>query len=311
MTKKTMNNENAFSEIELRTIHHDGRDIAYSVSPDNGSTPVLFFYPAGGNRRMLLSFRALFADLQFICVNRPGKGGTSPAKENDAKSHLTTAIQDAAVVLDQLRVDKVSLVCMCAGTPFCFTFAARYPERTTGRLVGISCWVQPADCSYANTKTAFFLGTKMPTAVSPMVGVVFASIGSSLTSFPTGMVLGALRGKLSTDEREAFDEKYKDRDDFADMMNWMQRERGGVSSDMLVLLGSELLDYQAVVDSQKSIMLWHGTSDTLVRYAGAEWLATQGLSSATLNAVPDGTHQGCNFLLHSSIVDSLKALGQD
>lgn len=299
-----------FSEIKLATIHHDGRDISYSTSPENGSPPVLFFYPGGGNQRMLCSFRMLFSDLYFICVNRPGKGGTSPTNESGPESHLATAVQDAVVVLDKLGIERVALMCMCAGAPFCFTFAARHPERTTGQLTGISTWIQPADCGYNNSKTTLFLGTKLRPLVAPVVGLVFASIGSSLTSFPASMTLGAFRKKLAPDEREEFDEKYKDKSEFTTMMKWMQEDRGGAGNDMSVLLSANLVEYPAVVDSQNSIMLWHGTSDALVPYASAEWLASQALPGATLNTVPEGTHDGCGFLLHPSIVDSLRTLGR-
>lgn len=301
-----------FSEIELRSIQHQGRNIDFSISPEihGAGPPVLFFYPGGGNRRMLYSFRRLFSDIQFLCVNRPGKGGTSPAETSSAEAHITTAVQDATAVLDELGIDKVSLMCQCAGTPFCMTFAARYPERTTGNFIGISSWVQPADCGYSFTKLSFFLGTKVRPIAAPMVGMVFASIGSSLTSFPSSLTLKALRSKLSIDERKAFDEKFHDKDEFSKMMKWMQQDKGGVGGDASVLLSPHLIDYQAVADSQNNITLWHGTSDGMVPYASAEWLANEALRNATLNKVPDGTHDGCNFLLHSSIVDSVKVLGR-
>lgn len=300
-----------FSEIELHTIQHEGRDIAYSTSPDNrASHTVLYFYPGGGNRRMIFSFRNLFSSLRFICVNRPGKGGTSPAEKSGAANHLTTTVQDAIVVLDTLGIEKVSLLCMCAGTPFCMTFAARYPERTTGKFTGISSWIQPADCGYENTKTTLYLGTQMRPIVAPVVGMVFTSIGASLTSFPSGMTIKALSSKLSEEERESFDEKYKNREEFSRMMKWMQGDRGGYGSDMSVLFSANLVDYQAFNDSQKSIVLWHGTRDNLVPYTSAEWLVEEVLTGATLNPVVDGTHEGGNFLLHSSLVEYLKGLGR-
>jgi hypothetical protein len=184
-------------------------------------------------------------------------------------------------------------------------FAARCPERTTGRLVGISAWVQPGDCGYSETKTTFYLGTKLRPIVAPVAGFVFASIGSSLTSFPASVSLKSLRSKLSADEGKAFDEKFKDTSHFTKMMKWMQEDKGGARSDMSVLLSAGLVDYQAVTKSQMHITLWHGSSDAMVPFVSAEWLASEALPNASLNAVPDGTHEGCNFLLHSSIVDSL------
>lgn len=335
-----------FCEISLSTLHHDGREIAYSTSSNSKNLPpVLFFYPGtvsprvlcaywqyvkvdpliqqltrpyknilipvgGGNRRMLYSFRNLFSDLFFICVNRPGTGGTSPAKQSGAAAQLQTAVRDAAVVLDMLRISKVSLMCMCAGTPFCLSFAATYPERTTGKMRAISSWIQPADAGYENTKTTFYLGTTMTPLVAPIAGLVFASIGSSLTSFPTSMTVSALRSGLSTEEREAFDALHHDKKAFATMMKWIQAENGNNRRDVSVLLSANLVDYEAVNKSQDNIILWHGANDKLVPLASCEWLADEQLTKAAFHTIEGGTHEGLNFLLHVKIVDSIKALGQ-
>jgi pimeloyl-ACP methyl ester carboxylesterase len=299
-----------FPEIELHTIHTDeGRNIAYSCTTGHtsSSVPVLYFYPGGGNRRMLVSLAKTLPDLRLICVNRPGKGGTSPATKGD--SHLDTSVQDAVVVLDGLGIDKVSLLCMCAGAPFCMAFALQYKERTTGKFMGISTWVQPADCGYENTKVTYYIGTQSPTLVSPVVGSVFRSIGLSLSSFPTTWVLSALRGKVSETEHAAFDIKYENSQEFGDMMKWMQHEQGGQSPDMKVLLSGGLFDYEKLGESLQSITLWHGTKDTMVPYTSAQWLE-ENIAGATLNTIPNGSHEGCMFLLHSSIVDSLKVFGQ-
>lgn len=312
-TTTSDSNDDLFSEVALHKIHHEGRDITYSTSPNatRSLPPVLFFYPGGGNRRMISSFRNLFSDLHFISVNRPSKGGTSPATRRGAEAHLMTAVQDCVAVLDELGIEKVSLMCMCAGTPFCFKFASTYPDRTTGQLTGISSWVQPADCGYENTKLSLYLGKTLRPVVAPVAGLVFASIGIGLNSFPTSMTTGALRSGLSEDEREAFDEKQTDTNDFAAEMKWVQQESGGAGRDMSVLLSGNLIDYRAVADSQKSIVLWHGTNDKTAPFESAQWLASdEALPEAVLNVIPDGTHNGCNFLLHLSIVDSVKTLGR-
>ena len=305
--KTDSGNGDSFLELELHTIQHNGRNVTFSKSPDNGSPPVLFFYPVGAGRRMLLSFQELFSNLWFICINRPGKGGTSPPDSN--VSHLETTIQDILVVLDKLGIQQVSLLCMCAGTPFCFAFAARHPERTTGRLIGISTWVQPADCDYNNTKLLYHVGTKQPNLAGLLTGTLMSSMGCMFSSFPTSWFTSFLRKALSIDECQAFDEKYS-KDEFCDMLKWMQQDpRGGVSGDLQVLLSRNIVDYEALSKSQDSLILWHGTNDNTVPYVGVEWLAKQ-LPDAELNTIRDGTHEGCMFLLHSSIVDSLKSLGK-
>jgi pimeloyl-ACP methyl ester carboxylesterase len=302
-----------FPEIVLRTIHRDdGRSIAYSCTTAHASNsvPILYFYPGGGNRRMLLSIVKTLPDLRLICVNRPGKGGTSPATSSSkVNSHLDASVQDAVAVLDSLGVDKVSLLCMCAGTPFGMAFAIQHPERTTRQFMGISAWIQPADCGYENTKVMYYLGTHAPGLVSPLVGSVFRSVGLSLSSFPTTWVLSALRGKVSESEHVAFDITYKNSQEFGDRMRWMQQEQGGQSPDMKVLLSAGLIDSEKLGASMQSITLWHGTKDSMVPYASAEWMEEH-VSGVTLNTIPDGSHEGCMFLLHSSIVKSLKSFGQ-
>lgn len=257
---------------------------------------------------MIVSLAKELSHLRLICVNRPGRGGTSPASKGN--SHLDVSVQDAVAVLDSLGIDKVSLLCMCAGAPFCMAFALQHKERTSGNFMGISTWVQPADCGYENTTVTYYLGTLVPILISPLVGSVMSSIGSSLSSFPTTWVLSALRGKISKTEHEAFDIKYENGKDFSEMMTWMQQERGGQGKDVEVLLSAGLIDYQNLGESLQSITLWHGTKDTMVTYAAAQWLEEH-IAGAILNTIPDGSHEGCMFLLHSSIVDSLKSFGQD
>ena len=304
----TDNNDDATftSELELHTVHHEGRDIAFSTSPDNGSPAVLFCYPVGAGRRMLLSFRSLFGDIRFICINRPGKGGTSVSM--NGKSHLKTVLSDMIVVLDELKIRQVSVMTMCAGTPFAMAFASRYPDRTTGRFIGISSWVQPADCGYDNTKVLYHIGTKQATLTGPLAGSFMSGMGSFVSSFPTTWFADLLQKKLSKEEAQVFRERYTNVNEFCGMLKWMQQDsRGGVSPDITVLLSANVVDYPAFSKSCKTITLFHGTNDTMVPYVGAGWLAEQ-LPNATLHTVENGTHEGCMFLLHSKIIETLKEL---
>lgn len=293
------------AELELHTIHHDGRDISISCSKKyENLPPVLYFYPVGAGRRMLLAFKSLFSTLRLICINRPGKGGTSPSK----KGHLETVVHDVVVVLDSLQINQVSIMTMCAGTPFAMAFATQHPERTTGKFIGISTWIQPADCGYDNTKLLYYIGTKDASHTGPLAGTVMSGMASCFTSFPTSWFAGMLRKKLNKNECRAFDELYSDVKDFSSMMEWMRQDsRGGLNADVQVLLTANVVDYEALSKSQDSICLWHGTNDTMVPYVGAEWLNQQ-LPNSELKPIPDGTHEGCMFLLHDDIVESLKSL---
>ena len=302
-----MNASSLYPEIHLETIRRtdDGRNVTYSTAGPAGAPCVLFFYPGGGNRRMLLSLQGSMPHLRLICVNRPGKGDTSPALKGHI--HITTVLQDAIFVLDTLGVDRVSLLCMCAGTPFAMAFATQHPERTTGQFMGISSWVLPADCGYANTTTLNYLGTRVPSA-SALAGSVMSSVLFSMTTVPPSWLMSVFRRKVSDEERDAFDAKYHDKKDFSKQMKWIFQERGGQGEDLAVLLhAGTMVDYQKIGQTQ-TVILWHGTRDTLVPYVSAQWLADQ-IPGANLHSIAYGTHDGVNFLLHSSVVDSLKSFG--
>ena len=320
---------NIKDKVHLQNIKgSDGRDIFFSTTDATATatTPVLFFYPLGGNRRMIASWiHHLPASSLLICVNRPGKGGTSPPPRMRIKSRcnshsasssaervLTTALQDIITVLDYLHIDRVSVLCLCAGCAFGMAFCARHPERTNGHLLGISSWVEPVDCGYENTTFPFYLGSSMPLLASPIVGAVACSIGASMTSLPESWINHAMRGKLSKEEQQAFDKKYggdQQPNEFMEQMTWMQEETGGARIDVSVLFTGGHIDYNKLDETHK-VTLYHGSNDRMVPLASAEWLIEEVFPTAILNVIPDGSHEGLMFGLHSSVLAGTKeALG--
>ncbi len=167
-----------------RTIHYSAARLHEDPSATNGTSILdidihansddniqdcpcwVFFYPAGPNRRLLDAIISRYAprfrclkDVIFLCVTRPGKGGTSsPAISSSSeknkydnatdrnhdvcdtreKAHVAAACRDVITILDYYRISKTSLMYMCAGSTFAYSFAAMFPERTTGNIIGIS-----------------------------------------------------------------------------------------------------------------------------------------------------------------------------
>mmetsp|Transcript_7332 Transcript_7332/g.15202 ORF Transcript_7332/g.15202 Transcript_7332/m.15202 type:complete len:308 (+) Transcript_7332:103-1026(+) len=295
-------------EVNLHTIHNGERAVAFSTAGDLDGTPTLFFYPAGGNRRMLYVFHApaVAASLRLICVNRPGKGRTSRAEANDPEAHTTTACHDAVAVLDALGVQQASLLFMCAGTPFALALATARPERITGRLMGVASWVLPGDCSAA--KALYRVGAALPSwLVSPIVAGACASINGTVSLLPQSTLASAFKSDLKAGEREAFDAAFPDAAAFAGKFAWMQEESGGESKDMAVLLGTSGdvgVDYGSI---SGQVLLHHGEEDTMVPIVGVEWMAEQ-MPSATLQRLEQCSHSGALWMFHQSIADSLKML---
>ena len=83
-------------------------------------------------------------DVLFLCINRPVKGGTSSSHSGDElieKDYVKTTCHDVLAIMDYYKVQKASLFYMCAGSSFAYTFASKYPNRTTGHIMGVSSWI--------------------------------------------------------------------------------------------------------------------------------------------------------------------------
>jgi pimeloyl-ACP methyl ester carboxylesterase len=251
---------------------------------------------------------AVATSLKLICVNRPGKGGTSKSESDGPESHTATACRDAITVLDALAVSQASLLFMCAGTPFALSFANSAPERTTGQLVGVASWVPPADCNDA--KTLYKVGSALPSwLISPIVGGSMTSVTSGITSLPQSWLVSGLKSDLTALEREAFDRENPDAEIFVRKMAWMQEETGGMSEDIAVLLGASEeigLDCGSI---RGQVWLYHGEEDSMVPIAGAEWLGRQ-IPSAVLQRIPHCSHTGAMMMFHQSVADSFQMLAR-
>jgi pimeloyl-ACP methyl ester carboxylesterase len=311
--------DNPYSEImDLQTLQlvETGRNVAFATAGDPTGTPVLFFYPAGSNRRQLVSLHpfAVKAALKLICVNRPGKGGTSdaafqPHKNQEAPPTVIsrTVCSDAAAVLDKLGVaGAVSLLFECAGAPFGLAFASQYPHRIQA-IVGIGSWVLPSDCP-EHTKWLFRFGALHCSnwLASGLAGNIISSFGRSFAWMPQSSLISQIKSCLTDEERDVF-KTVVDEIEFVDRTYWMFKEKGGTTQDISVLLskGCDIgLSYDLI---PTRIQLIHADNDRVTPIAAVQWLAER-LPSATLTIVPKASHEGTLFLLHASVVDSLTTL---
>eukprot|EP00928_Gymnodinium_smaydae_P089814 TRINITY_DN73717_c0_g1_i1.p1 TRINITY_DN73717_c0_g1~~TRINITY_DN73717_c0_g1_i1.p1 ORF type:complete len:336 (-),score=30.94 TRINITY_DN73717_c0_g1_i1:259-1266(-) len=296
-------------QVQYYDMIHCGRRVQYGFAGDPRGSPVILFYPAGGSRCMLASMHsaAKASSIRLICTNRPGKGSTDPAPEAGPKAHASTVCDDVIAVLDQLDIQKVSLLFLCAGTPFALLFAARHQARMTGKLVGIASWVSPAD--FTNAKSLYRLGAALPSwFVSSLVGSSFASAPTVMRCLPEAMAVRIVHGKLSALEQAAFSARFPDTGEALQAIMCGALEKGGVVEDMAVLLtgfASLGAEYSQVVGR---VTLLHGEADEMSPVQGVEWLSTQLPGTVDLVKLPQGTHEGLLLLLHTKIHDVLCAI---
>ncbi|KAL7554839.1 hypothetical protein ACHAWF_018388 [Thalassiosira exigua] len=264
--------------IRLKAFHGpDGRDIHYATAllrrepesptsildvddPDslaNIGACWIFFYPAGPSRRLLEAVISRYSpnfecdkDVLFLCVNRPGKGGTysSPVSPNqgnvpsDERRHINTACQDVVSVLDFYGIKKASLFYMCAGATYAYFFASQFPERTTGYIIGIASWVLRSDssstiCGDANLENHITTTTPPMHSlthrlamkglfgpkwmVSLLAGGFMGSVSSVFGSVPPTWIEKVWKDGLSNGEIMLYEAQYQDGGEFVDMMKWI------------------------------------------------------------------------------------------
>src|SRR5258707_5115419 len=105
----------------------DGSVIAVDAAGEQGATPLLFCHGLADSRlsARLFTHAARELGLRVVAPDRPGVGGTDPRRLR----RLADWAEDAALVLDALRVDSAALLGISAGGPFAAACAARIPGR--------------------------------------------------------------------------------------------------------------------------------------------------------------------------------------
>lgn len=117
--------------MELR--RGDGSVIAVEVVGEQDATPVLFCHGLADSRLSAHWFTQAARELglRVMAPDRPGVGGTDPRR----LSRLADWVEDAALVLDALRVDSAALLGISAGGPFAAACAAGIPGRVRSLML--------------------------------------------------------------------------------------------------------------------------------------------------------------------------------
>src|SRR5258708_9604903 len=91
----------------------DGSVIALEVAGEQGATPLLFCHGLADSRlsARLFTHAARELGLRVVAPDRPGVGGTDPRRLR----RLADWVEDAALVLDGMRVDSAALLGISAG----------------------------------------------------------------------------------------------------------------------------------------------------------------------------------------------------
>jgi pimeloyl-ACP methyl ester carboxylesterase len=146
--------------MELRAC--DGRVIAVEILGDHDATPVLLCHGLADSRLAAQSLEQAARDLglRVIAPDRPGTGGT----DRRWLRQLADWADDAAVVLDVLRIDSAVLLGVSGGGPFAAACAARLPARvrslTLVSPLGLAEW--PTAGMAQGERLSLALATRAP-----------------------------------------------------------------------------------------------------------------------------------------------------
>lgn len=111
----------------------DGRVIALEVVGDQDGTPVLVCHGLADSRLAAQWFAQSANELGLcmIAPDRPGTGGTDRRRLDQVADWS----QDAALILDTLRIDSAAVLGISGGGPFAAACAARIPARVRGLML--------------------------------------------------------------------------------------------------------------------------------------------------------------------------------
>lgn len=253
----------------------------------------------------MLEMMARNAGLFLICVNRPGQfgtalptdasGGTKPA------SMIGAAAGDVVAVLDELKIENASVLCISSGTPWGLAFASKYPKRTTGRILGAGCWLPPFDISSSLEKRKVN-SRSVPTYLGCKVQRSLLQLGGEIT-------IDDVRKELSDEEQEQFDTLIGAGDDkhrWLHQLRWSLREHhvGAAADEKTLISGSASggIDYTTLKLPRSgfaAIAFFHGTDDKQMSIGLVEAFVHH--LGAKLVRISHGSHEGLGLLLHPLI----------
>lgn len=259
----------------------DGSVIACEVVGAAGAAPVLFCHGLADSRLSAYPLAAVAGQLGLrICApDRPGIGRSDPRHLR----WLADWVDDAALVLDALRVDSVALLGVSGGGPFAAACAAglagRVRSLTLISPLGPPGW--PTHGMAAGQRVSLEIARQLPA-----FGGWFLGRLAALAQYSPQLFLRLAVSELPAVDRDALDQPGM-RDPFlANYLEAFRRGSGGVAQDLRVLTrpwGFRLSDIQVPT------WIHHGDADTTVPVRHAELFAAA-IPGATLRLHPGQGH---------------------
>ena len=281
--------------MELRT--RDGRVIAVEVLGDHDATPVLLCHGLADSRLAAQSFQPAARDLglRVIAPDRPGTGGT----DRRWLRQLGDWTDDAAVILDALRVESAAVLGVSGGGPFAAACAARIPARV--RSLTLVCPLGTAEWPTAGMAQGERLSLALATHAPAFGGWSMGRLAALARRSPDSFLWLAATNQPDVDIR-ALQEPGLRESFLTCYIEAFRRGSWGVAQDLRLLTRPWGFDLGSITAPTS---IHHGDADATVPVLHSR-LYAQAIPGARLRIHPGEGH----FSILSHPQDILAALGE-
>ena len=224
----------------------------------SGPRQVIYFHESGGSSRLPPGTHALASrlGLTIIAPERAGNGFSDP----HPRFSFEAGAEDLEEFLDQLKIDKVSLLGYLAGAAHALAGAIRLGERVEDIL--LVAGRNPVPSSELETSPIAMLRqriTAQPWLVRSMINILRSRMSPDINR----RLLRRVYGSVARDNA-----LFDSRPEILEHMVGYTMENMTVSADGLIaeiqcFSGEHGMNYDAIT---APITLWHGDADTVARY---------------------------------------------
>ncbi len=240
----------------------------YAISGQGN--PVLLIHGAGGgfDQGLWLGRICLDGEYQLIAPSKFGYLNSAKPEEYSAKLQA----EQYQILLDDLGIEKVSIIAVSAGGPSAMQFANDYPERV-GKLVLLSAVSMPPN---PNDKAPFYINIIQTIQKSDFAYWFFTKAFKS-------QILSLIG--IPSDDYKTFTPEQKDlANELLDVMHPMSLRHAGTIIDGLIIR-----DFEIPENIQIPTLVIHSKNDGLVSYSHAEF-AHQRIQDSKLVLYEQGGH---------------------
>ncbi len=265
--------------MELRA--RDGGVIALEVIGDRDATPVLLCHGLADSRLAAQWFEEAARELELcvIAPDRPGTGGS----DRRFLAQLADWVDEAAAVLDALRIDTAVMLGVSGGGPFAAACAARIPARVRSLMLvcplGLPQW--PTDGMAEGERLALRLAAHAPAfggwGLGRLAALARSSPGAFLWLTATSQPEADIRSMQQPEVRESFINCY---------LEAFRRGSWGVAQDLRLLTRPWGIDLGSITVPTS---IHHGDADTTVPAQHAR-LYAEAIPGAQLQIHPGQGH---------------------